>query len=118
MREKDSSLQQEQLEQVHQLQRASAAKSVEQGMTKENYKAKVEALKHQIESQKLTKEQMDNLYREYDALTKKYDAHAGTTEKVSTFTEDISHAMGIRDKVTDNRNIKNTLLWVGGAAAV
>lgn len=118
VREKDSSLQQEQLEQVHQLQRADDAKSVEQGMTKENYKAKVEALKHQIESQKLTKEQMDNLYREYDALTKKYDAHAGTTEQVSTFTEDISHAMGIRDKVTDNRNIKNTLLWVGGAAAV
>lgn len=73
----------------------------------DTFDSEVEQLQKKIEANQISKEEANKLY---DEITKKYDK-ASTIEKVF-------HSTGMRDKVTDKRNIKNTLLWAWWAVAV
>lgn len=73
----------------------------------DTFDSEVEQLQKKIEANQISKEEANKLY---DEITKKYDK-ASTIEKVF-------HSTGMRDKVTDKRNIKNTLLWTWWAVAV
>lgn len=93
------------------LQVKHSEQQIETWFAGDTFDSEVEALQKKVEANQITAEEADKLY---DQITKRYDANF--TDKAKTVVENVADTMGMRDKVNDKWNIKNTLLWTGLAA--
>lgn len=86
--------------------------SLETEYHENSFDSEVEELQRKIEANQIPQQEAKRLY---DEITAKYDKTFWA--KAVTSLESTADKMGMRDKVTDKWNIKNTLLWTGWVAA-
>lgn len=110
-----SYLEKKKLEQQAQneLEQKNNQQQIETWLHADTFDAEVDALMEKVQRENLSDEEKKRLY---DEIVKKHDKSIIDTTK--TIAENVADGMGMIDKVENKRNIKNTLLWAGWAAAV